>query len=167
MLNETYYQDKLLDMKLYLLFQSHLLTKKYSPFLQQSVEWGWYSMDGYIRSLMVKDYEKMTTVEKNMYEDMQDIRAMEEEIRLLEDASKNVIPTNLAPFPLEGKFKDMFLKAWDYNNKFRRVYFEDTMLCPYGAPFETFDDRLRKLGFDLDAEIKKCNYYVNISKRRI
>jgi hypothetical protein len=143
-------------MKMYLIYQNHVLTNKYLPFLRQALDWGWYSMDGYIRSLIVKDYDKMTTVEKMMYEDMQDIKAIEEEIMLLEKASVDLIPTELAPFPLEGKFKEMYLKAWEYNNKFRRAYFEDTILCPYSLPEETFDDRLRKIGVDLDEEIRLC-----------
>jgi hypothetical protein len=155
-LNESYFQDKILDMKLYLIFQNNELTAKYFPFLQQALEWGWFSMDGYIKSLIVKDYEKMTTVEKMMYEDIKDIKAIEEEIRLLEDTNKDIMPQEMAPFPLVGKFKDHYIKSWEYNNKFRRVYFEDTILCPYALPQETFDDRLRKLGFDLDEEIRKC-----------
>jgi len=146
----------MLEMKMYVYYQNMLLTAKYQPFLQQALEWGWYSLDGYIKSLLIKDYDKLTTVEKLMYEDMQDIKLIEEEIKLLEDTHYNLIPECIAPFPLVGKFKEQFISSYNYAMKYRRVKFEYTMLCPISIPEETFDDRLRKVGFNIDEEIKKC-----------
>jgi hypothetical protein len=71
----------------------------------------------------------MTTVEM-MYEDIKDIKAIEQEIRLLEAN----MPQEMAPFPLVGKNKEHYLKSWKYNK-----------IHPYPLLQETFDDRLIKL----------------------
>jgi hypothetical protein len=143
---------------MYIFYQDKVFNEKYQLFFQQARSWGWYDTQTYLKALMMKEYGKMSIVEKMMYDDMKEMEHMVEEMQMVEESMKEMYQEPKAPFPLVGKFKERFLASYHYAMKFRQVKFADTRFCPRALPEESFDDRLRKMGVDPDEEIRKCKY---------
>jgi hypothetical protein len=143
-------------MKIYHMNMQQIFNEKYQIFFQQAKNWGWFSTDTYIKALLMKDHGKMTIVEKLMYQDIKEIDQIYEEIVMIEQSEDPESEEIVAPFPLKGKFKEHFIATVKHARKFRTVKFTDTIFCPHALPEETFTDRLRKSGFDVEGEIQKC-----------
>jgi hypothetical protein len=152
-------------MKMYQFEMQKDFNAKYSIFFQQAVSWGWQNPDLYMKGFLLKEYEKMTIVEKMMYQDIEEMKQVEQEISLVEDTLGDVSQEPEAPFPLVGRFGEEYKAAYKYAMKYRTVKFEDTLFCPRALPEETFYDRLRKIGIDPDEEIAKCNFCLIDSQR--
>jgi hypothetical protein len=148
--------DKILEMKMYLMLQETNFANKYQPFFQQAKSWGWFDTQTYLKALMMKEHDKMSIVEKLIFDDMKEIDLMYDEVLMTEQSMGELQEEPEAPFPLVGKFKEQYIAAYNYAMKFRRVEFADTVFCPHAMPGESFDDRLRKLGVDPDEEVRKC-----------
>lgn len=158
MINQTYAEDKVNEMKLYVMFQRQDFAIKYDGFLQQALDWGWGTRADYLDSLYKKDANKLTSVEELMLKELKELDHIDEEIALLERANNMKEPELILPFPMEGRFKDEFISLVKHNWKYYTVNVLDTIIVPYLIPEETFMDRLRKIpGVDIDEEIRISN----------
>lgn len=157
LLNQTYEQDKIQEMKLYAYFQRMEFKQRYETFLCQAKEWGWDHLGEYIHSIKVRDKNSLTSIEKIMLEEILELDQIEEEILTLEKALQFKEEPVVLPYPMDEKDKREFLRKLEYVNKFKTMNILDTPIIPYQFPEETFDDRLRKIpGIDIDEEIRIC-----------
>ncbi len=149
-------------MKFYVFFAEKEFCQKYSIFLQQALDWGWVDRPEYLISIRKRDYDRLTSIEKMMLEEMNQLDQINEEIKLLEEAERLKEVEIVLPFPMEGKFKDEFIMTVKNALRANTFNLTDSIIIPFQFREETFMDRIKKIpGVDIDEEIRKCIYYIN------
>ena len=98
-------------------------------------------------------------MEKKIIEEMKQLDFINEEIAALEQNVNLESNEIIFPFPMEGKFRDEYIKNYIYFKKFRFVNLEDTLVIPPNLEGDDFfDNRLKNLkDVDIDNLIEKCN----------
>ena len=124
------------------------------------MSWGWETPTEYLQSLWIKDVKKMTFAEKIIIEEMKQLELIKDEINALEDNSNLESNEIIFPFPMEGKFREEYIRNFLYYKKYKFVNLKDTLVIPPNLEGdEFFDDRLRNLkDVDIDHLIEKCKY---------
>jgi len=156
MINKAYENDKITEMKIFLFHRQIDFGNKYATFLNQAHDWGWADLGEYLYSLTIKDADKLTCVERNMFEELNEFEHIKSEIMALEEAVYTKEPEIILPFPIsDEKYKEELIAGLKHFLKFRSFDMHDSILIPYKIPEETFMDRLYKLP-GIEEEIKKC-----------
>jgi len=156
LLNKVYEKDKISEMKFFLYSRQIDFADKYVLFLNQAKSWGWADLGEYLYSLTIKDSDKLTCIETNMLEELNEFEHIKSEIMALEEAINNKEPEIVLPFPiLDEKYKEEFITGLKHFMKFKSFDIHDTVLIPYKIPEETFMDRLYRIP-GIEDEIRKC-----------
>jgi len=98
-------------------------------------------------------------MENKMIEEMKQLDLINEEIAALEQNVNLESNEIIFPFPMEGKFREEYIRNYLYFRKFRFVNIEDTLIIPPNIDGDdTFDNRLKNLkDVDIESLIEKCN----------
>lgn len=174
LINQAYERDKVTEMKYFLYYRQIDFADKYMLFLQQASDWGWADLGEYLYSLNIKDSDKLTCVERNMLEELNEFELIKSEIMALEEAVLNKEPDIIIPFPIfDEKYKEELIAELKHFMKYKSFDINDSILIPYQIPEETFMDRLYKIP-GIEEEMKKGKnyfyhiiYYLSHSRRKL